>query len=292
MAAEITVEVSSRRFAYPVECPCCGSEPDAELVVPRKPSKRTVAPDSAKSLTFPYCRRCVEHVNISEAGAMTAAGVTLLGLTGGSVIALAVGLLIGLVVTAVLVVGAAVLAKRSQRRAKEHGRGSCAATRGAVVYYGWSGTASAFAFASGSYTAKFAEQNALALIATSPELKRLLDGFKIARLQVPTPAAASRTVPPARDLDEWISYVAAQPSRVLRRLALSRALDMIEDEGGRKRLIDGTCRTELAPFLTRIEQLAPTAKRRELQQAIAELRADNVPDALRDAELRILENAL
>ena len=292
MAAEILVELSSRRFAYPVECPCCGSEPDAELVIPRKASKRTVAPDSAKALTFPYCRRCVEHVVTAERGGMTAAAVTLLGLIAGAVIGVLAGVLLGLAVAAAAIAAAALTAKRSAQRAKAQGRGSCAATRPAVVYLGWSGTTSAFTFASASYTAKFAEQNASALAATSAALKRLLDGFKVARLQVPTPAAASRTVPPARDLDEWLAYIARQPSRVLQRIALARALEMIDDEAGRKRLIDDTCRTELARFLTRIERLARASKRRELQQAIAELRADNVPDALRDAELRILEGAL
>jgi len=56
------VEVTSRTFALPSDCPCCGATPDSELLVALARSARDrAAPDSARSIDVPYCRTCVEH---------------------------------------------------------------------------------------------------------------------------------------------------------------------------------------------------------------------------------------
>ncbi|MDQ3363970.1 MAG: hypothetical protein M3680_00875 [Myxococcota bacterium] len=44
--------------------------------------------------------------------------------------------------------------------------------------------------------------------------------------------------------------------------------------------------------MERIDRQGPTARRRELQKSIIAVRADNIPDELRDALVRELEGRL
>jgi hypothetical protein len=55
-------------------------------------------------------------------------------------------------------------------------------------------------------------------------------------------------------------------------------------------MLDVAMRLEIAPVVARLAELAsPTGKKRHLQDAIEQLRADNIPDELQDAALRELE---
>src|SRR5687767_7950870 len=80
MMNTVIVELCARSFMFPLECPCCGSEPDAETVITRKTSRRRVASDSARQLAFPFCKQCMSHVAAWETGSMRAAAVILLGI--------------------------------------------------------------------------------------------------------------------------------------------------------------------------------------------------------------------
>jgi hypothetical protein len=179
-----------------------------------------------------------------------------------------------------------------QSRARSRCLPSCASGGNAVVFYGWSGSTNTFAFESATYTARFAEQNATKLVSVEDRLQHLLDAHKVARLQVPTPACATRTVPPPRDLKQWLADLEQQRTRVARRIALGNALGAVFDHDERETLVHVVCRAELSPLFQRIEALPRSARRRELELALADVRADNVPEALRDAEIRELERRI
>src|SRR5690349_3630999 len=83
-ASPTTVEVASRRFAVPLDCPCCGATPDTELAVPLARAARDRATgDSARSMDFPYCRHCVDHVDRWESAGVMSAGLIVLGVAAG-----------------------------------------------------------------------------------------------------------------------------------------------------------------------------------------------------------------
>jgi hypothetical protein len=161
-----------------------------------------------------------------------------------------------------------------------------------VIFYGWSGSTNTFAFESATYTARFAEQNARILVSVESRLLHLLEAHKVARLQTPTPANATRTVPPPRALEQWLSVLERARTRVARRIELGRALEVVVDRDERDALVHVVCRAELGPLFDRIEGAPTSTLRRVLQRALADARADNVPGELRDASVRELERRL
>jgi hypothetical protein len=68
---------------------------------------------------------------------------------------------------------------------------------------------------------------------------------------------------------------------------------VIHEPDDRRRLLAAACRLELAPVLDRIDDRSSAAARRgQLEAAIADARADNLSDELRDAVVRELEERL
>ena len=286
----VNVELSSRTFAVPFECPCCGAVPDAELTIPLTRGGAVDRARSARGLEFPYCKRCIAHSTQWEAAGILAAAVTLGGIVGGVVVAAATKVAFGaLFLVAAAASGAAVRAvKRS--RAKAGCGPSCASAGKAVAYFGWSNAVSAFSFESPSYAARFAEQNGKLLANASPQLRTLLEGFKIARLQVPTPAAPAGVVPPPLTVIEWITKIERSPGRVARRTALAHALDMFPEAPARTQVLEAATREELAPYLRQLDASPDTASQLGLlDKAIAEVLADNLPEPLQRAVLAALE---
>jgi hypothetical protein len=67
----------------------------------------------------------------------------------------------------------------------------------------------------------------------------------------------------------------------------------VQDPSDRKQLVLAASRVELAAVLEKVERLAtPGAKKTVLLRAIEEIRCDNIPDELQEAELRQLEGRL
>jgi hypothetical protein len=181
---------------------------------------------------------------------------------------------------------------RSVRRAAAKARcgESCATTGLAVSYLGWAGGVSSFSFASPTFAARFAEANPTLLTNTSNQLLKLLDGYRKARLAVPTPAVAAGVAPPPLTAREWMTRIEGTKGTVARRIALQRALEMIEEPQPRRELIQTVARIELAPLLDKLQrQSSPAAKRALLATAIEQIRSDNIFDELQVAELKQLE---
>jgi hypothetical protein len=290
----VIVEVSARAFAIPFECPCCGAAPDSELTIapPRTGTNRD-GDDPARGLEFPYCRRCAAHATAWSAASTAASGVALLGIAAGAVVAVAARVAIGVAVVGCSIPIALAVGARRRARAKAALGPACASPGTAVTYLGASGGVRAFSFESPTYTARFAEQNAAALTKVSAELRALIEGHRIARLVVPTPAAPVTVVSAPPSAAEWIARLEAQTGRVARRNTFARALEVAHEPDDRNRLIAAASRLELAPVLAQLDDRSSTAaRRRQLEVAIAHARADNLIDELRDAVLRELEARL
>jgi hypothetical protein len=275
------VEVSSRCFALPLECPCCGAGADTELSVPlSREAHGRAAADSARAVDFPYCRACVAHVRGWESAGLVSAGVIVAAIVISLAVTALSGPAFGLGVLGAGVVLAVVLASSRRSHAKRRMGEACSSPGKALAYLGWSGSASGFSFESMSYAAKFAEQNSTQLV-EDPRVRTLLDRYKLARIAVPTPAAAVVALPAPLDVGDWVTRLASTPGRVARRAALGRALDMLHEPKQREQLIRAVAAIELAALLAPLGG-NPTAadKARHVQRAIEQVRADNVPDEL------------
>jgi len=284
-----TIEVAARTFVLPADCPCCGAASDAEVAVPlARRMRERVAGDSARVLHVPYCRYCLDHVAAWDSAGVLSAGLSVLGIGAGAAVAVATSPALGgaIVVGGIVIALALAGAKRAQARAAC--RESCSCPQLAVEYLGWSGTASGFAFHSLSYAAKFAEQSSHKLV-EDPKVRTLLERYKLARIAVPTPAAAVQAIPPPPDAAEWMARLAAMPGRVARRAALARALEVLPEVRERDQVVRAVAAVELATLMAPIERLAGAARSREVARAIDQVRADNMPEELRAALLRDLE---
>ena len=289
----VIVEVSGGAFTIPFECPCCGAAADSELTVPPRPGAGHTFDSPAPGIEFPYCRSCVAHAR-AWAGASTAAtDVALLGVAVGVIAALASRLALGIAAALAAIPLAMLLANRRRARAKAACGPACASPGIAVAYLGWSSGVRAFAFESPTYTARFAEQNAAELVRGNPRLHALIEGHRIARLVVPTPAAAVSVVSAPPTVAEWIGKLEDAPSRFACRHTLQRALEVVHEPAERDRLIAAACRLELAPVLDKIDDRSSAAARRaQLEAALVQVRAGNLGRELREAAVRELEGRL
>jgi len=289
----MTVEVAARKFAVPFECVCCGEVPDAELTsAVARTRGNPVIRETMRSLVFPYCRRCVAHALDWESAGMASAGVMVIGILTALVIAIATQLVFGLLVFAITIPCAWMVATSRHKRAKTACGPSCASPGRAVTYLDGTAASRSFAFESLTYAARFAEHNTSRLTEVSPQLRKLLDGHRIARLAVPTPAAPPMVVPPPLTGPEWIARIEGLPTTISRRNMLGRALEVIHDPGERHELLLAASRLELADMFGKLEGMDRAAARQLLLRTIEEVRVDNVPDELEALELRQLEARL
>jgi len=291
--AGIVVEVNARRFAVPYECPCCGAVPDTELVVPLTPTRdRPASPETAHALGFPYCRKCIAHTARWDSVKNVETGIKVLGVLAGIVLGLVVHWAAGLGAFAAAVALSIVVGRASRAKAKATCGESCAAPGMALHYLGWSGNASTLTFESHVYAARFAEQNATKLVNVDPVLRKVMEGHKLARLAVPTPAAAVRTVPAAATVAEWLDRIQTANGRVARLDWLARSLDAFSDAADRRALVEAAAKLELAAMADKLDHGTGDATTRNVQKAIIDTRADNIPEELRDEVVRQLEARL
>ena len=215
------VEISGRRFDVPLDCPCCGAAPDTEIALPLARANRDRAAVSALTVDFPYCRSCAAHVARWDSAGVVRSGLIVIGIVTFVVAAFASELAFGviaLIAATTLALGVASSRRGEARRACSP---SCGSVGMSVHYLGWSGTATGFAFESIAYGAKFAEQNASRIV-DDPRIRKLLQNYKLARIAVPTPAAAIAVIPPPLGVGEWIARLAATSTRVARRSGAGR----------------------------------------------------------------------
>lgn len=289
----LVIEVSARKFSIPFECPCCGAAPDAELKVPATRIGKRAVRETTRGLDFPYCRRCISHVTAWESSGVTSAGAMLLGILAAIIIAIGVKLLIGVGIFVAAIPLAWTVRSSNRANAKARCGPSCAAPGKALTYLGWTGNVNSFSFESPTYAARFAEHNPKTLINVTRQLERLLEAHRVARLAVPTPAAAHMVVPPPPSTREWIARIERQPGPIARRNALARSLEAVHDPSERSQLVQAASQAELGAVLDKVNLVtSAAAKKAVLLGAIEAIRWDNMPDELQEAELRQLEGRL
>jgi hypothetical protein len=277
----LTVQVSSRRFTIPFECPCCGAPPDSELRIPRA-RDATAATDSATGLDVPYCSRCIRHAKAWDHAGVGSAAVLVVGVTAFVVVSLVVARpLLGLAMLVASIPIALVVAGARRTKAKAGCSESCASPGMAVHYRGWNGTLTSLSFESLTYAARFGEHNPSTVLET-PQLRKLLESHRVARLQVPTPVAAV-VIPVTPNAIDWKRRIEQAKGPLARRTAFSRAMDAVHDADDRRELARVAANAELA-------NVGKT--RAEIEAAIAAVRADNIPDELQAAALEQLQARL
>ncbi len=287
------VEIAGGAFAIPFECPCCGAAADSDLTVLPRSATGHVFDGPVPGIEFPYCSACVAHARLWSGASLEAANLGLIGIVVGGIVALASHIALGLIVAGTAIVIAMVVATRRRALGKARCGPACASPDIAVAYRGWSGGVTQLSFESPTYTARFAEQNAAELVNVSAALHALLEAHRIARLVVPTPAAAVSVVAAPPTVAEWIAMFEDAPSRFARRHRLQYALDVFHEPEDRDRLIASACRLELAPVLDKLEPRSSlTARRRQLEAAISQFRGGNLGRELRDAVVRELDAQL
>jgi hypothetical protein len=296
----VVVEVSARKFTVPHECACCGAVPQVHLAAShtRRTGKRVIR-ETTRGLNFPYCTGCDAHIAKWDAASALLGILVVLSALVAIGVGFGAGAAFGFGLFGALFILSFVISMRAQSNARALCAQACATPGAAVTYLEWSGSVSSFAFASQVFALKFAQANAKNLINVSMELHRLLEersattnGSFNAQSQ-PEP---QRTAPvPASDdlVLEWISRIENYKGAEARRNALQRALAEVTDVNGRRALVLAASRIEVAAVLDKVEALASApAKKRHLQKAIADIRADNIPDELQAEELRQLDARL
>ena len=301
----VVVEVSARTFNVPRECVCCGGA--SETTLPASHTRRTgkrVIRETTRSLDFPFCRRCVGHINRWQSGE-SAFGVCItlgvvLGLIGcvgseGNTTVGGVLILLGLVAGTVML-----FALHSSARGMCGP--SCVVPQHPVKHLGWNGSISTFSFESSRYAARFAAGNERKLINVSHGLEALMISpppAQVAPIVLPRPPAApvvsswGPTTAPRVDVTEWIAKIESYKGAEARRNALKRALESVVEPAARRELVIAAGRIEVAAVLDKVDGLkGVAAKKRHLEGAISALRADDVPDELQQEELRVLRQRL
>jgi hypothetical protein len=164
------VQVSARILRFPQACCCCGGAPDTHIDASstRVTGKRVVRTQS-KSWSFPICRRCLEHVSLSdEAGKLHQAAQNHKSIGIACIIAgiMLMACLIGIPILIYGIVAVSRLAPNAVRRAKEledEARkflsNHWARHNGVVIYHGWNGSIHYFEFQSDSYAQAFIAAN-------------------------------------------------------------------------------------------------------------------------------------
>jgi len=278
----VIVEVSSRKYGVPYECPCCGATPDGEMRVPS---------ETGHALDVPYCKKCIGHVEAWEWAGIRGMGLAVGGLVLAIVLALVTSYTVGAIVLVIAIAAAAYLRAAGKTNAKRACGPSCASPSVAFGYRGWNGTTHSFTFESPTFAARFAEMNTLAN--ETPQLRKLLDGYKKARLAVPTPAVAAGVAPPPLTAKDWIARIESTDGKVARRVALGRALEMVDQPQPRRELVQTVARLELAPMLDKLQRSpSPAAKKALLLTLLEQLRTENISDELEAAMTSALDARL
>lgn len=303
------VSVSAQKISIPRQCACCGKEPDTELTVSAsKATGKRVVKTRTNSWDFPYCSRCLQHARVVESQNY----FVLLGIAAGIVLLLALYQTPALGFLALLVCFVAAILiqqkrnRKRQEKLKELVSASCATSTYAVKYLGWQGSIQHFDFASKDFAAQFMRSNLAKLINLSPEARNLLSQPVLdTPVMATTPSessdalatpAAERTTESATEygtLLKWINKIESSKGPATRRAAVAAALKSIQDEDQRHKLLLEASKIEVAATLDKVDGLkTKSAKKRVLQAAIQELKADSVSDELQVQLLEMLESEM
>lgn len=297
------IEISAAKISFPGACACCGGPGETELSVSATRSRgKRVVHTTSKTWAFPYCRRCVEHVEKWDSGA----NAFTLALTVGGILAvlsLWSSAVLAALVVVVAVAGGLALQSAEHRKAAAMCSPSCVQASRAVDYLGWSGSLHTFEVSSPRYASEFLQANLKKVVNLRPEARELLQadaGQKPARASSRRNGSSRAEAPEISsrrgELDLLASAVARLESLkgpAARRTALEAALRSIASPEIQERLLLEASKIEVQAALDRVDGLkTPAAKRRTLQSALDDVRQDPIPDELQAQQIAWLEDAL
>ena len=155
------VEASGNQFTFPQQCVCCESEPDRYLTVSAsKSSGQRVVRTKTNTWDFPYCSRCLNHIEAANT-ALKLAGIVIVIVV---IIAWSLGGWSGTIFGALGAVGALILYVKLIANANKTLRSSCVGLGKAVGFIGWDGTHQVFEIGSPKYAREFMIANKRKLI--------------------------------------------------------------------------------------------------------------------------------
>jgi hypothetical protein len=297
----ISVEVSANLFTVPPECACCGA--CAEMMVNAEATRVTgkrVIHTYTRSLAFPRYRACDDHVRRWNSAPIFA---VMIGLAVGGLACVAAGHAVSQAAGAIFIATCVVTSIAHfwlRHRVTQSCSAACAAPCAPVNYVRWYGTVKTFAFQSNGYAVGFALGNGKHLVNVSTRLRTLIEAAHaehIARagravvVAMPAPRATPPALQAARPepVLEWIARIESYKGAEARRSAVDRALLEIHTPDGRDQLLAAASRIEVTAVLDKVDSLkSAAAKRRHLENAIAELRGRGIPeDARRSLDDRL-----
>jgi hypothetical protein len=261
----------------------------------RTTGKRVVR-TKTNTWTFPYCAKCVEHVN-----AWNAAGAG--GMIAVAIILALGSLLVHPILSLAIGVGGIWLAVSTSRKRKDGVRAmlypECTSAQRAVDYLGWSGTVETFDIRSERYALRFVRDNAGKAVNLSPEVWSKLNaapGPHATSFVPQVVAAEPRTVAASKtqddDLHRWIERIENAKGPATRRNAIELGLKVLTGDH-RAKFIKLAAQVELRATIDKVDSLkTPAAKRRHLADAINALRNDSIQDELQASEISALEELL
>lgn len=302
----LRVSVSGRKLAFPGACCCCRGDADSSILATatRTTGKRVIRTQT-QSWTFPCCAACVGHARKSKTESGWVA-MMLIGFISGPFFFLGPNSWAGFVL---LLFGAGgILGAALQRRdARAVMKPTCGDLGPPVQYLGWSGTFHALAFSNTAYAGLFALENRARLLDVDAGVRAAMAEASVA---VAAEAGARASATPASSLAQQerpsadvaneeelihgaIVKIEKQKGPASRRSALDAALTTLASKDARDRLLLEASRIEVRAVLDKVDGLkTKSAKKRHLDEALANIRADQVPDALQQREIGILEEAL
>ena len=170
-------DLSGHKFTFPRQCACCGAMPETTLTASASRSKgKRVVHTTTKSWDFPYCTKCVLHVN----AARLAVSVTVLIVIASFILAVYLWSssdesLFG-TLTAILGAGVSIgVYQNLMARAKAMCTPSCVCCKVSVGYLGWQGSCHMFEVTSSKFAVAFMVANQSKLVNVRPETWRWLE---------------------------------------------------------------------------------------------------------------------
>jgi ribosomal protein L28 len=166
------VDVSGHLFSFPRACACCGAVPDSTLTVSASRSRGSrVVRTEGRSWDFPYCTRCIKHVQRAGTMRMLVRQFIALSVLLGVIVGFSESAYLGFGIGILCVVATVAVGFKLHNLARGPG---CVDADSSIAYLGWSGTLHQFEIASRRFAFDFMVANRRKLVNLSAEAISLL----------------------------------------------------------------------------------------------------------------------
>lgn len=280
------VDLSGQVLTIPRQCSCCGGTATEVFIASATKTKgKRVVTSTTREWRFPHCQACQSHLTAYRSG--TAPAILLL-IVGG-----VLAFLVYWVFLIVAVIGAIVFIVLGHARGEAARTQECTTAGVPVRFIGWHGTVQSFEVTSRDYAAALLAANARKAINLTEESREALSGAIAGQIKARLIESPSVIETREAIAARWVVKLEGQRGAASRRAVLAEALSVVSDAKMREQLMLEASRIEVEAVLAKVDGLkTATAKRRHLQAALEELKADKVSDELQAKQIKWLEDAL